>query len=83
MKSNFNIFELEKTFPRRDGYTITNHDNNFAVICNQSKFFIAEIFRTSPNYYEVITASPIYCQRITVKNFNAAEKYIKNSIKSL
>ena len=83
MKSNFNIFELERTFSREDGWVITNYSKNFVVITNKNKFFIAEIFRSSNNYYELITASPIYFQRITINNFNAAEKWIKVTIKKL
>lgn len=81
MVSNFDIYELNRTFSKKDGWTITNHSDNFVIVTNTGKFFIAKIFRTSPNYYEVITASPAICQRICLKQFSSAVKWIQNKLK--
>ncbi len=76
MISNFDIYELNRTFSKNDGWTITNHNDRFVIVVNVKKFFIAEIFRTSPNYYEVITANPTVCQRICLKKFSDAVIWI-------
>lgn len=81
MVNNFDIFELRRTFPPNEEWAITNYNNHFVIVVNYAKFFIGEIYRSSTNYYEVITASPTHCQRITVNNFYEAVIRIKKKIK--
>lgn len=81
MTSNFDILELEQKFHQYDGYTITNYSNNSVVIINRKKFYIAQIYRTSTNNYEVIIASQTLCQRFCRKKFSSAEKAVKKFFK--
>lgn len=75
MRNNFN--DIHFYFPKSNGFQITNLSNNFAVIINSSTFQIAEIFRTSANYYEVIIASSVYCNRVCENSFNSALKRVQ------
>jgi len=76
MRNNFN--DISFYFKKADGYLITNSSNNFAVIVNTRTFQIAQIFRTSANYYEVIIASSVYCNRICENSFNSALKRVQH-----
>jgi Na+/citrate or Na+/malate symporter len=76
MRNNFNDISLY--FKKSDGFYITNSGNQFAVIVNINTFRIAEIFRMSANYYEVITASIIHCTRLCEKNFSSALKRVQD-----
>lgn len=70
MRNNFD--DISFYFKKSDGFYITNLGSQFAVIVNIKTFQIAQIYRTSANYYEVITASNVYCTRICKKSFNSA-----------
>lgn len=76
MRNNFN--DISFYFKKSDGFEITNSSNNFAIIVNKRTFQIAEIRRTSANYYEVITASSIWCKRRCEKSFNDALTVVKH-----
>lgn len=76
MRNNFD--DISFYFKKSDGFYITNSGNQFAVIVNIKTFQIAEIFRTSANYYEIITASVVNCQRVCEKSFNSALKEVQH-----
>lgn len=75
MRNNFS--DISFYFKKSNGFEITNSSNNFAIIVNKRTFQIAEIFRTSANYYTVIIASSIYCNKICEKSFNSALSRVK------
>lgn len=76
MRNNFD--DIYFYFPKLDGFQITNLSKNIAVIVNTNTFQIAQIKRTSRNYYEVITASSIHSQRVCENSFNSALKRIQH-----
>ena len=76
MRNNFD--DISFYFKKSDGFEITNSSNNFAIIVNTKTFQIAEIFRTSANYYEVLTANSISCRRLCTRSYTDALKEVKH-----
>ncbi len=76
MRNNFD--DIFFYFKKSDDYQITNYTEKLAVIVNKEKYKIAQIYRTSANNYEVITASQIYCDRYCRKSFKEALKEVTN-----
>lgn len=75
MRNNFD--DIAFYFKKSDGFQITNSSDKYAIIVNTNTFQIVQIFRTSANYYQVIIASSIYCNRICENSFYSALRRVK------
>lgn len=82
MVSNFELRELKWRFLNNTncaaGNEITAHSDLYVVITNLKQMRIAQIYRTSANRYEIITACGLVCTRTHRSSFaEAADKVNK------
>lgn len=83
--TNFELSELEWRFTKWNdcaGNEITHHGENFVVIVNRQYMKIAQIYRTSANRYEIITACGIICSRTYESTFPNAAHVVKEFLKN-
>lgn len=78
MENNFEEWRLKRVFEWNfsDDFVVTNFGDNYVIVTFAKGCAIAQIYRTSANCYEVITACPAIAERRTCKKFAAASKYV-------